>query len=675
MRALKIVGFAIGGLVALVLLLMIAVWAFVDPNDYKDRIAAGVKSATGRELTLTGDIELDLFPWVALTLGPASLGNPAGFGDEPFATVQRASARVKLLPLLSKRLEVGRVEIEGLDLRLKQNAEGKGNWEFGDDADAPDADDASQPLDLAGVRVADSRISFDELVATDVDIDVGHVAPGVAIPMKARMTLVTEPGAAPMPLSAAFDVTMDLDRNRYGLAGVALEGRMTPEGAKDALPWRFASPKVDLDLEAQTLASTSFEAEFAAAKLGGHVEGRQLIDAPALSGDFSLQPVSLKTLMAQLGIEPPVTRDAAVLGSLSASGRFSYAGDDANGEALDVKLDDSTMKGRFGMNLETGAMTFDLSLDRIDADRYLPPPTEPAAAGDAKSEPFELPVEALKPLKARGTLAIAQAKVVDVHLSNLSVGIDANDGVTRIAPARAQLYGGQYTGEVTIDTRPAQPRLAIDQAMSGVDVAQLMNDFLETKRLSGKGNVAAKLTATGRNSDALIRTLDGNVSMNLADGAVEGVDLWYAIAQAQSLIQKRQLAGGKDTGRTAFDTFKASAIVAKGVATTNDLAIASQLLRVTGKGTSNLATQAIDYKVTATVLKAPPGAAGEDVSGLVLAAIPVDVTGTFDSPKVRPDLEGIAKARVKQEVEKRKDEIEEKVREKVQDKLKNLLRR
>lgn len=674
MRALKILGLAIGGLVALVLLLLACVWFFVDPNDYKDRIAAGAKSATGRDLALTGDIKLTVFPWVGLTLGPASLGNPPGFGDEPFATVQRASMRVKLIPLLRKQLQVGRIEIDGLDLRLKQDAEGKGNWDFGDDATPDtDADDVSQPLDLAGVGITNSRISFDELVASDVNVDVGRVAPGVSIPVQARLVLKTEPAAQPMPLSASFDLSMDLDANRYDLAKLVLAGSLTPEGAKNALPWKFSSPAVSLDLEAQTLASTRFDAEFADAKVAGNVAGTKLIDAPALSGDFTLQPVSLKTLLPQLGIAPPVTRDANVLGSLAASGKFTYAGDDARGEDLTVKLDDSTLQGRFGVNLESSAMTFDLALDHIDADRYLPPPTE-TTTPSAKAEPFELPVEALKPLKAKGQLAIAQAKIVDVRLANLKVGVDANDGVARIAPAQAQLYGGQYSGDVSIDTRPAQPRLTIDQTMTGIDVAQLTNDFLETKRLSGKGNVTTKLTATGRNSDALVRTLDGKINLNLADGAVEGIDLWYAIAQAQSLIQKRQLAGGTNTGKTSFETFRASANLAKGVATTNDLAIASQLLRVTGKGTSNLATQAIDYQVTTTVLKAPPGAEG-DAGGLVLAAIPVSITGTFDDPKVRPDLEGIAKARVKQEVEKQKEKIEEKVREKVQDKLKGLFNR
>lgn len=674
MRALKIVGFAIGGLVVVVVLLLAAVWMFVDPNDYKDRIAAGVKSSTGRDLALTGDIKLTVFPWVGLTLGPASLGNPPGFGTEPFATVQHASLRVRLLPLLRKELQVGRVEIEGLDLRLKQNAQGKGNWEFGDEKQAANASSGpSQPLDLAGLTIANSRIAFDQLVASEVNLDVGHVAPGVAVPVKARAVLKTQPSAQPMPVSAAFDATLDAAQDRYALARLALAGSLTPEGGKSALPWKFSSPQVSLDLKAQTLASTAFEAQFGSAKIAGHVEGSKLLDAPALGGDFTLQPLSLKGLLGELGIAPPVTRDPKVLGTLGATGRFTYAGNDARAEALKVKLDDSSLDGRFGLNLESGLMAFDLALDRIDADRYLPPPSAAPPAGK-KSEPFELPVDALKPLKAKGQLAIGQVKIADLHLSNVKVGIDANDGVTRIAPAQAQLYGGQYSGEVSIDARPATPRLAIEQTMNGIDVAPLMNDFLQTRRLSGKGTVTAKLTASGRNSDALTRTLDGKVWMNLVNGAVEGIDLWYAIAQAQSLIQKRQPASASNSGKTSFETFKASADIVDGVATTNDLAIASELLRVTGKGTSNLATQAIDYQVTTTVLKAPPGAEG-DAAGLTLAAIPVNVTGTFENPKVRPDLEGIAKARLKQEVEKQKGKIEEQVRDKVQDKLRNLFNR
>ena len=106
----------IGGLVALVALGLVAIWLFFDPNDYKDRITAAVRESTGRTLSLPGKLKLSVFPWVAVETGEASLGNPEGFGDEPFLTLKRASLSVKLMPLLRNveaRAFVGAKQVAG----------------------------------------------------------------------------------------------------------------------------------------------------------------------------------------------------------------------------------------------------------------------------------------------------------------------------------------------------------------------------------------------------------------------------------------------------------------------------------------------------------------------------------------------------------------------------------
>ncbi len=139
MRNLRLFGVLAGGISALLCAVLLGVWLFVNPNHYKGRIAAAVKESTGRELQLSGDIKLSVIPWVALELGPASLGSPPGFGEEPFLSFSHASIRVKLLPLLRQRLQVARVDIDGLDLRLRKNAQGRGNWQ---DAE-PDAKPAN----------------------------------------------------------------------------------------------------------------------------------------------------------------------------------------------------------------------------------------------------------------------------------------------------------------------------------------------------------------------------------------------------------------------------------------------------------------------------------------------------------------------------------------------------
>ena len=93
MRTVKILAGLVGGIVVLVVAVLVGVWLFVNPNDYKGRIAAAVKQSTGRDLILKGDIKLSIFPWVALELGPASLGNPPGFGEEPFLAFDHAAIR------------------------------------------------------------------------------------------------------------------------------------------------------------------------------------------------------------------------------------------------------------------------------------------------------------------------------------------------------------------------------------------------------------------------------------------------------------------------------------------------------------------------------------------------------------------------------------------------------
>ncbi|MEO8315939.1 MAG: AsmA family protein [Pseudomonadota bacterium] len=664
MRALKFFGIAMGGAIGLLVLVLVAVWMFVDPNDYKDRISAAVKQSTGRSLSLPGKLSLSVFPWIKLQTGEASLGNPAGFGDDPFLTLKRASLSVKLMPLLNKQLEVGRIEIEGLDLKLKQNAAGKGNWEEWSATPAPASSAAttSAPsLNLAGVAISNSRMSFEDMVAEDVNVDIGRVMAGAPVPVDISMKLTTAPDAKPLPIAAKFKLTLDLEQQRYQLADLILNGTVQPESAPKALDWRLAMPAADLDLKAQTLAESTFTAQVGAAELSGSVAGSKLVDAPALSGRFELKQLAPRTLMQQFGIAPPVTRDNTVLANFAARGSYAWQNNATRLTGLKLSLDDSALTGRFAYAANSG-MEFALALDKINLDRYQPPPTDTGV----KSAPIELPVDFLKPVRAKGTFTVGEIRIGGARLTQLSAGIDVQDAMARFAPLKAQLYGGQYSGNIGLDMRPAVPRLTMDEHMSGIDIAKFMKEYADSERLSGKGNLDVKLAASGRSGDALRKTLTGTISTNLADGAVEGMDIWYAIAQAQSLLQKRELASVSNTRRTAFDTFKASAEVVNGVATTRDLTIASQLLQISGSGSTNLVTQALDYSVMATVLKTPPGT-DEGTAQLARVTIPVKITGTLADPKIRPDLAGMLKERVK-------DEVKEKVKDKVKNKLKGLFR-
>lgn len=554
MRALRIFGIIIGCIVAALIVAVIALWLIVNPNDYKGRIVAAVKSSTGRDLSLPGDIHLAIFPSIALKLGPASLGNPPGFSSsQPFASLQHASLRVRVLPLLHHQLEVGRVEIDGLDLRLLKNAQGQGNWAMPAGKTPPPAQGsgASQMTlgGIGGVVVRNSRVSYQDMVVSGVNVDIGRVATGIPVPVKWNLDLTTASGARPIPLSGT--ATLEYDAKTAHLAG------------------------------------------------------------------------------------------------------------------LDARIDDSTLRGNAAVtNLTTGAMSFDLSIDHMDLDRYLgptrksaqagAPPAAQAAAGQSAQQ-TQLPTSALKTLQLKGKLAIGNATIYGMKLSQVEVGLAADGGLLHIAPATAMLYGGNSRGTVTVDARSSVPVLQLDENLSSIDVQHLLMDFAKMNRVSGRGNVTLNITARGNTTAALMSSLGGHAAANLANGALQGIDLWSAINSAVALAQRQAMPTGGGGNSTRFDSFKASADLSNGVATTKDLDISSGNLRVTGQGTTNLVSGAIDYHVNATILKGPG-------TGGTLADIPLLVGGTMKSPSVRPDTQALVKSVAQEQLRKHKGEVENKLR-------------
>ena len=130
MRVVKIVLAAVAAVVVLLVVAVVIVASTFDPNDYKTVATDAFAARTGRTLTIDEDLRLTYFPWLAVETGGVTIGSAPELGGaaQPFATARRVAARVKLLPLLSRRVEVGTVELEGLTLNLARDAALRGNW-------------------------------------------------------------------------------------------------------------------------------------------------------------------------------------------------------------------------------------------------------------------------------------------------------------------------------------------------------------------------------------------------------------------------------------------------------------------------------------------------------------------------------------------------------------------
>ncbi|MFQ5617774.1 MAG: AsmA family protein [Rhodospirillales bacterium] len=143
----------------------VAVLKSMDFNEYRGLIAEQVKAATGRDLTIAGDLNLDISLTPAVAVEGVTFAN-APWGSRPeMATLRRLEAQVELLPLLSGDVRVTRVVLVGLDTLVETDAKGRGNWEFAAPEEAAGKaaaeDGGAPPLPVVHeVRVRDLKVTY-----------------------------------------------------------------------------------------------------------------------------------------------------------------------------------------------------------------------------------------------------------------------------------------------------------------------------------------------------------------------------------------------------------------------------------------------------------------------------------------------------------------------------------
>ncbi|HSH27281.1 MAG TPA: AsmA family protein, partial [Wenzhouxiangella sp.] len=166
----KIVVFLLILIVVLVLAVAAAV-LLIDPDDYRDELAARASAQLGREVTLEGPMELKLFPWLALDIRDVTIGNPPAFDQAPpLAGIERATASIRVLPLLQGNIEVGTVTIERAGLHVVTGRGGASNLD-GLFAPSEEAAEPGEPVDLSNIRTGTLR--FENVVLSLIDLAAG----------------------------------------------------------------------------------------------------------------------------------------------------------------------------------------------------------------------------------------------------------------------------------------------------------------------------------------------------------------------------------------------------------------------------------------------------------------------------------------------------------------------
>lgn len=628
-----------------ILLIVLVGGIFLLSGERLARLASDQITATlGREVVISDELRPQLFPALGVRTGAFSVAGTRG--DAPLATGEGLSVGVDLLGLLSRRVDVKDVTLIAPRLTLIKYADGQTNWSTETEAgraESAGAGGASAPqreLSLAGLSVQDGTIHYQD-AAAGLDllfeaIDLTASMPSADGPLTASFALVTNGQAASGDVELA------------------------------ALAPLLAGESTDVSIAAQIGKNSVSFLGFVAT-------------SGAVTGEFDVSLPTPDTLLALTGggsaalptevlpIEAKGSVDATAE-NVAVSGSYGFGTNRLQGP-LSVALGDVPF---LSAQLAGG----DLDLSFLSAEEGSATNDAPAAEGKGWStDPID--ASGLGLLDADIRLEATSIDLGTTAMQNVvaAVTIDNARAVARILQAEA--FGGALVGQFVANNRNG---LSVAGEMGGKTVAiqSLLTDVAGFDRMRGAGNTQLSFLGVGQSIDQIMRSLSGNGALDIGQGDITGFDLasLFGGSGAADAVGER--------ATTIFQSLSASFTIENGVMRNDDLLISANLFEARGRGDVDLGAQRLDYTIRPEVFE-------NDLTGGL--TIPVRIEGPWANLRIYPDLEAVARERLKVEEEKIRAEAEarleaerqkaedranarlEKERQKLENKLENELRK
>ncbi len=569
----------------------------------------------------------------------AELGNfelTSGFELEPLAgRVALAGLQATLLDMaVSGNLAAGYTEVSG-------------------DLQAPTFDPSAAFAVLPPEWLAGTNVTAIEQLALRAAFTADRAGGGFSL----REFAATLPGA---------DVSGNVERPDDGgeisgnLAAAGVDPQVLASIFPNLLPAAFSPARLGT-LEIDT--AFSYDApgsmlrldDLSAAAFGlrtsGNLSVRDPAGSPDVTGTLNVADFSPRALAELFGRGVPPTADPAALTRAELDADVSFGADRIELTAMRMRLDDTDVTGRVEVaDFADPRYAFDLDMDRIDLDRYLPATSEAPDAPGGQDRGFD--IATLADVNLAGRIDAGELRVSGISMNGFSTNIDLAEGLGQIEPLEAGLYGGRLRGRVELDVRAGGPLIELEGATDDVNVQGLLTALSgEPANTSGTGAFDVSLAGIGDNLDEMLSTATGSIQFTLVDGTVQGFNLDHTLCSAYNRLADYPRPAPTNDDATRYSLVRGTAQVREGIAQTADILGNVSSVTVQGGGRVDLVTQGIDIDLDAELMSAIRIPGCESLDGLVGESIPVTISGTVAEPRIGPDFEQLLLQRLQDELE------------------------
>ncbi len=700
-------------LAVIILSIVIAIFTlpfFINPNNFKLEVIAAVKNNTGRDLTLTGDIKISLFPWTGISTGKMTLSNAIGFQEKTFASLEESAIKINLFPLFLNKIEIDQVIIKGLTLNLEKNSQGINNW---DDLtrsnvtnvkplspiannNKPEAtNNGLTLLAINGVAIENAVINWKNqrsgkiLLIKDININSNKFAYDEPVTVDlSLMAMSPETNwTESIKLRTGLTVNQALTSLALDHSDLQLKTIIKANNNEDkSILAALTINNVAMDRTKQSLNVSGLKLTSQDMSLSAEIAGNTNNSKFSFQGPITIAPFNLRNVLNQLDIKVPALQDEKALSKAAATFNLLVTDNAVDLQNMSLTLDGTQIKGSTTItDFSKPAITFNLASDNMDLDPYLAP------IADKKSKPINspaitlalgtssLPVELLKKLIINGQLSLERLKVNAMTMQDVQLNLDVKEGLINAQQSAKGFYAGSYNGVFSVDMRNNKPILSINEKILHVQIEPLLNDFNGATKLSGLLDLSTQLEGQGNNAKELKSSLKGNLSFLLTDCVIKGFNLQKIIDDAKTLIKEPTLPADNKNDQMLFSKLSGTATINNGLVQNNDLIGVASKMHLNGKGTADLNSEKLDYKLNARYIKTK--ATTTEPEQLIDTPININIAGTFAKPTYTVDLAAILsdknKAKIDQFIDKNHNKIDEivhKIDKKIGPGLGNLLK-
>ena len=618
-----------GGIGVLAVGIIVVVVMSYDYNKFKEPVARAVEQATGRRLTLGGDIALSLGLTPALVLEDVDLAN-AAWGSRPnMVQLKRFEVQVALLPLIGGSVEVQRFILIEPDILIETDAKGRSNLAFeapGKTAGAPAQPPPrrTEPAGLPAMALDSLEIRHGRLTYRDGASGKTHQV--LLRQVRAGMTGLTSP--------LTFSVQGDYNGEAFGLKG---ELGPLAAAADPTVSW-----PVNLRAEALDINMT----------LDGTL--KDLAARKGMNLGFDVKAPGLARAAALMGHKLPADFPIHLAGRLQDAGPKSYRIAD-----FTLTFDRSDLGGdlAFDLSAQRPRLTAELTSRRIDARTLLKTESPATAANRSDAPPAAvkkpktakapdtrvfaddpLPLDGLDALDARVALRVDQLLLPKIAVDKLDATVNLEDGRLTVTPLKAQIGGGTLDADLRLDRQGKAADLSSRLRLDRLDVGRMLKELEITDMFEGRFDADIDLKGKGVSVAALMAGLDGHARVVMEKGRI-GKSLMNVLGgdTVVGLLNLIHPASGSEA-YTDINCCVVRFDVRRGIAETTALVLDTEQVTLVGAGKVDLRTEAIDLALKPTPKQGlSAGKFGKLSMSLGELAKPFKLTGTLAQPSLAID--------------------------------------